>query len=211
MKNKIFFGVHLFLSLYLLIGWGNYVIHKFLTIGISWLTVCPFFLGLFLIPLSFFYQFKRAPVLRYLPLGINLLTLLVGLGLLGVDSGSGSDFRFNWFYKDYSTAVDLIESNQITIRPNHFAPLPENLAHISLTSYVYVTQREQLTTVYFVDSAENLDGFSRGYLYRSDGNPPPVPDKQSQEKCGKWRAIKPPISKWFYCEFDPSNWFPGRE
>jgi hypothetical protein len=208
MKNKIFFGIHLFLSLYLLIGWGNYVLNQFLKIGISKLIVYPFFLGLFLIPLSFSYQFKRAPALRYLPLGINLLTLLIGVGLLGVDSGGGSDVRFNWFYKDYSTAVALIESNQIAIKPNHFAPLPENLTHISLTGYVYVTQNENLTTIYFIDNVENLDGFSSGYLYRSDGNPPPTPDKPSQERCKKWRAINSSTPKWFYCIYDPNDWYP---
>jgi hypothetical protein len=217
MKNKVLFWVTLFLSLFMLISFTAFAVNDFLTVGTSyfWFFVygCPFIFAILFAFFSLRFNSEISPKLRYIPLTINILTVTVGIGLL-LFNHNNPDFGFIRLYKDYSTAANLVENGKLPIDNEGFAALPNNLSHTSLAGYVYVTRDMGVTTIYFLDDAETFDGYSWGYLYRSDGSEPPkvkyaeATENQNRKSCAIWRAIIPPTPKWYYCETHPQWVFP---
>jgi hypothetical protein len=212
MKNKILFWITQFLSLALSISFIAFTVNDFLNVERSYFWIicysCPFSLAILLALLSFRFNSEISPKLKYLPLAINILTVIVGIGLFQFNHVN-PDFGFIQHYKDYSKAASLIENGKLSINNEGFATLPDNLSHTSLTGHVLVTKDKGVTTIYFLDDAETFDGYSWGYLYRSDGSEPPQAKIQDRKNCSQWRTIIPPMTKWYYCEVHPTWFFPG--
>jgi hypothetical protein len=211
MKYKIFLVANIILSLLFL---GSVVVPKIVSIlnvenSYLYITVvsCPFIFTLLFANLFLLFKQKTFSRIKYIPLLINIITIIAGVGLLRFDRVY-PDLGFIRSFKDYETVTKLVESGQIRATSNGFAELPPKLAHTSTTSHVYVSKEAGVTTIYFLDDFDEIDDYSWGYLYRSDGSEPPKPDQQHGDRCRSWRAIKPPIAKWFYCIGSEVNHFP---
>jgi hypothetical protein len=118
------------------------------------------------------------------------------------------DFGFLQFFRNYQSAASLVENEELPIDPDGFVILPNNLKSTSLTGRIFVIKDSGIVTIYFPYDSETSDGFSWGYLYRSDGSAPASANNLDRNNCYFWRAIVPPKAKWYYCEVHPIYGFP---
>jgi hypothetical protein len=148
------------------------------------------------------------PKLTFLPFAINFITIVSGIGLFAFNHAN-PDFGFLQRFPDYQAVAERLESGQLAVNSEGFAALPADLARTSLSGYVYAYEESGVTNIFFLDDAETFDGYSWGYLYRSDGSEPPSEDRQKRRNCYRWREINPPIRHWFFCEAHREIGFPG--
>jgi hypothetical protein len=135
---------------------------------------------------------------KYLPFIINIAVLSVSLILIVI--ASNRDVGFQWHYPEFMEVVKLAESSSLQPDNKGIATLPQKYSNLSVTGEVYLVRDPNHTSVYFMDGREEFDGFSWGYLYESNGNPP------DPKECRPWREIRPEYPNWYYCQAHPVFW-----
>jgi hypothetical protein len=211
-KAIVRFWALIVLSLLLLISFTIFTIKDFHTVGNSYFFLCcyslPFIFSIILIFLSIPLLSQISSIIRFLPIAVNIATLIIGFGLFKYYDHN-PDKGFHYLFKDYSEAARQIENGKLQGDNDGFVQLPDNLKDVSITGDAYIIRKENLTVIYFMYDRETFDGFSWGYLYRSDGSDPPKMNDARPLDCYKARQIIPPTPKWFYCEWHRVYWSPN--
>jgi hypothetical protein len=200
MSRKIIFVIHLTVSIFILIIAIALMVNDIFSVGKFsvgnyFLFTCP---SCFAIPIAFlsggYLLRKPRPRLFYLPILINLVTIIVGLFLYQFEN-SYPDFAFQQQYPRYEEVVKLVESDQLEVTDEGIVRLREKDSEMFQNNVVYSITNQGTKTIYFEEGYDNSDLFSWGYIYRSDGNQP-----SGEDKCSHWRNIVPTTPNWYYCD-----------
>jgi hypothetical protein len=171
--------------------------------GNFFLFTCP---ACFAIPIAFlsigYLLRKPRPKVFYLPILINMVTIVVGIILYQFEIRF-PDYAFQQHYSSYVDVIKLVESKQMEVKDKDIVLLPEKESKIFRHSVVYSITGQGIISIYFEDGYDNFDNYSWGYIYRSDGNQP-----SDSDQCFRWRNIIPPRPNWYYCEFHKFVGFP---
>jgi hypothetical protein len=143
-----------------------------------------------LFPTSLLFLRRPLPArLKFAPLAVNITMLLVGLLLYFGTSGKMLDFY--WNYNGYDEAVRHITLDSIVPdQDGCLTDLPQQYSNLSAYQRVCISRSGDFVTALFETSSEP-DGFSRGYLYISQGEP-------SSYFCSGWAPISG-HSDWYWC------------
>jgi hypothetical protein len=126
------------------------------------------------------------------PLVINIGTLVI---LRLVPFGPiWEEARFQYYWADYQTIVQKVESGEWQPEDSGTLLLPARYHHLSADNgRIWVERQDNTFTIFFVTEQKGLGQFA-GYLYRADGRPP-----QGSGLLGQWRYLLPKGPNWFYC------------
>lgn len=205
MRNKPSYIFHLLFSIIFLVATIIISVKDIFSpgrfsIGNFFLFTCPACLVPLLIPLSLLYwKVDGAPRAKYLPSVLNAVNITIAFVLYGFDT-LYPDVAFQLHFQKYTDAVNFVQQSQPEIDKYGYATLPEIYNNLSMNGIIYIDRENNKTSIYFADGADNFDGLSWGYLYRSDGNTP-LPENA----CALWRKLKPPVDNWYYCDAN-SKW-----
>lgn len=193
-RYKIFIFVHIAVSVFIGVVFIALVIINILSVYdmlSEWTAYCVLGVIVFvLFPTSMLFLKRPHPArLRYAPLAVNIGTLLLSLLLYIGTSDNMLDFY--WNYNEYNEAVRLIQLG--IIAPDQegcLTELPQQFSDLSAFQRACISRTGNEVSALFETSME-VDGFSRGYLYISQGEP-------NRYFCSGWAPISS-HPNWYWC------------
>jgi hypothetical protein len=198
--KRTFFIIHLILSILILLLSSVWMINDILidtttTNDTFFWFACPVWI---LIPLGILalVYLRANPRKKYLyiPIILNLITFVLGLSLYFYQK-TIPDYGFQRLFSYYSSAVQLIEHDNLVGDEYGYLVLPDEYRNALSAESVFISRDKQELMVYFMDDYDNSDGYSWGYIYNSENNRPEINDD-----CWIWREIIPSMTNWYYCD-----------